>query len=211
MFKIYRPIEHGEKIVVAVDTASGLNDYVAVHFLSKTNIDIPWVYHSKQTITEATNKIADALNRIYDITGKRPVVAYERNNGGAFEMDRLASMNRLNKYEVFKMPEYGKVDAGTSIRLGWDTNTATRPIMLQELKEAIDNGVIRIYDRETINEMFSFVVVQTTSAWKAQAEKNSHDDLVMSLAIAWQLYQRVPQDLDTLPTIKNDFSKWSLD
>jgi len=210
MFRIYRKLEPNEKIVVGVDTASGLNDYVAVHFLSKTNIDVPWVYHSKQTITEATNKIADALNKIYDITGKKPIVAYERNNGGAFEMDRLASMNRLNKYEVFRMPEFGKQEAGTTVRLGWDTNSATRPIMLQELKDAIDKGVLRIYDKATVNEMFSFVVVQSTNTWKAQAERNAHDDLVMSLSIAWQLYQRVQPDLNDIKVIKNDFNNWSL-
>ena len=176
MFKIYRTITSGEQIVVGVDTASGLNDYVAAHFMSKKHLDIPWVYHSPETITVFTNKLAEALNKIYDTTGKRPIVAYERNNGSNFEMDRLAAMNRENKYEIFKMPEFGKQGAGTSIRLGWDTNTATRPIMLQDLKDAVDKMVITIYDKPTINEMFAFVKVQTTNRWKAQAESGAHDD-----------------------------------
>jgi hypothetical protein len=37
--------------------------------------------------------------------------------------------------------------------------------------------------------MFSFIVNQTSSSWKAQAESGAHDDLIMALAIAWQLYQ----------------------
>jgi hypothetical protein len=61
--------------------------------------------------------------------------------------------------------------------------------MLEDLKNAIDNKLIRIYDKQTVNEMFAFIVVQTSSSWKAQAEKHAHDDLIMSLAIAWQLYQ----------------------
>lgn len=37
--------------------------------------------------------------------------------------------------------------------------------------------------------MFSFVEVQTTTSWRAAAEKGAHDDLIMSLAGVWQLYQ----------------------
>lgn len=61
--------------------------------------------------------------------------------------------------------------------------------MLSMLKEAIDNRLITIYDKPTVNEMFSFIVSQTSSSWKAQAEQGAHDDLIMALAGAWQLYQ----------------------
>lgn len=189
MFKQYRKIERGEFIVCFTDTAAGGLDRTAAQFLSKTRIDVPLVYHSATTTTEFTNKCSDVLNKIFDVTGVKPVVAYERQNGGAFEMDRLAAMNYANKYKVFKMPEYGKEILNETIRLGWDTNSATRPKMLQDLKNAIDNRLLRIYDRQTINELFSFIVVKTSSSWKAQAERNAHDDLVMSLAGAWQLYQ----------------------
>lgn len=189
MFRQYRKIEPNEKIVVAADTSSGLGDYCAVQFLSKTRIDVPLVYHRKIIATEMTNEIYPVLEKIYDITGNKPVVAYERNAGGVFEMDRLASMNRLGKFTVFKMPNIGVVSPSEPSRLGWDTNSATRPAMLSQLKEAIDNKLLRIYDKPTIEELYSFVVVQTTASVKAQAEAGMHDDLVMSLAIAWQLYQ----------------------
>ena len=71
--------------------------------------------------------------------------------------------------------------------------------MLQMIKEAIDNKVLKIYDRPTITEMFSFIEVQTTTMWRAQAEKNAHDDLVMALAIAYQLYQTETPPLSHKP------------
>jgi hypothetical protein len=61
--------------------------------------------------------------------------------------------------------------------------------MLGMIKEAIDQKLIKIYDRPTITEMFSFIEVQTSTMWRAQAERNAHDDLVMSLAGVWQMYQ----------------------
>jgi len=194
MLRRYRKIEPGEFIVVGVDTAAGGTDYCAAQFLSKTKLDVPIVYHSKSLATEMTPIVFGELERIYDITGVPPTVAYERNNGGVFELERLASLNRLNKFRVFNMMTYGAIDNPEKRKIGWDTNSATRPKMLSDLKEAIDKRLVKLYDKRTVDELFSFIVVETSTAWKAQAEKGAHDDLVMALAIAWQLQQseRVP-------------------
>src|SRR3990167_7477549 len=106
-FRQYRAIEPGEQFVVAADTSSGLGDYCAAQFLSKTKLDVPLVFHSKAIATEMTNTIYPVLDKICDITGVKPVIAYERNAGGTFEMDRLASLNRLGKFSLFKMPTMG--------------------------------------------------------------------------------------------------------
>lgn len=189
MFRQYRQFESGEFICVGVDTSAGGTDYCAAQFLSKTKLDVPLIYHSKVLASEMTPRLFEVLEKIYDITGVAPVIAYERNNGGIFEFERLASLNRLNKYKIFEMPTYGAVENQNPKKIGWDTNTATRPKMLADLKEAIDKRLLNIKDKQTIQEMFSFVVVQTSTTWKAQAEEGAHDDLIMALAIAWQLQQ----------------------
>lgn len=189
MFRTYRHYRPGEFILVAADTAAGGGDYCAAQFLSKTHIDVPTVYHSPETATNMTPLLHQELEKIFDKTGVKPVIAYERQNGGSFEMDRLAALNRMNKYTIFQMPGFGKTENVQTTKLGWETSSATRPKMLQDLKEAVDSQVLTLYDKPTVAELFSFVVVQTSNSWKAQAEKNSHDDLVMALAIAWQMYQ----------------------
>lgn len=173
-------------------------DYTAIQFLSRTKMDVPIVYHSRETTTAALLPLVTELERIYDVTGIKPVIALERQNGGTFLMDQLAAMNRAYKFELFKMPTAGRIDAPDPVRYGWDTNSATRPIMLQDLKQVIDNHIIKLYDKETVAELFSFVVVQTTSSWKAQAEVGAHDDLVMSLAGAVQLHQQVPSQQNSI-------------
>lgn len=190
-FRRYRTYERGEFYVVFADTAWGGTDYCAVQFLSKTNLDVPVVYHSKVLASEMTPLIHMELEKISDQTGVSPVVAFERNNGGVAEIERLAYLNRMGKYRIYQeKTNIGSTETTEqSVKLGWTTSSATRPIMLSMLKEAIDNKLIRIYDKPTINEMFSFIVSQTSSSWKAQAEDGAHDDLVMSLAGAWQLYQ----------------------
>jgi len=187
----YRTYKRDEFIVVFADTSWGGKDYCAVQFLSKTSLDVPTVYHSRVLATEMTPLIHLELERIYQITGVQPVVAFERNNGGVAEMERLAALNRQGKYRIY----VEKTNVGTtlqvdqSVKLGYTTTSASRPTMLSQLKEAIDNRLIRIYDKPTINEMFSFIISQTSSSWKAQAESGAHDDLIMSLAGVWQLYQ----------------------
>ncbi|MFA5993353.1 MAG: hypothetical protein WC823_00165 [Parcubacteria group bacterium] len=189
MFRQYRQIEKGEFFVVAVDTCSGGGDFGPAQFLSKTKVDVPLVWHSDVTTSDFIPILVRTLEMIYDITGVKPVVALERQNGGAFLMDRLAAMNLLGKFILFIMPSIGNTEPGESKRLGWDTNLATRPKMLQDLQGAMNNTLIKIYDKQTLSECLSFVIVKNSSSWKAQAEKKSHDDLVMALAIAWQMYQ----------------------
>lgn len=190
-FRKYRPYDPGEFYVVFADTAWGGTDYCAAQFLSKTKLDVPVVYHSKVLASEMTPLIHLELEKIYDRTKVKPVVAFERNNGGIAEIERLATLNRLGKYRIY----LEKTNVGSTsstedgVRLGYSTTSATRPTMLSMLKEAIDNRLITIYDKPTVNEMFSFIISQTSSSWKAQAENGAHDDLIMSLAGAWQLYQ----------------------
>lgn len=206
-FRRYRDYQKGEFIVVGVDTSWGGTDYSCAQFLSKTNLDIPTVFHSKVLATEMTPRIHAELERIYDETKVKPVVAFERNNGGVAEIERLATLNRNGKYKIYIERSGMATTQGLEdgVKLGWTTSSATRPTMLSMLKECIDNRLIRIYDKPTINEMFAFIVSQTSSSWKAQAEQGSHDDLVMSLAIAWQLYQT--ESPQVKPTYKRPTKK----
>jgi hypothetical protein len=134
-----------------------------------------------------TNSIFPVLERLFDVTGLKPVVAYENNAGGIFELERLAALNRNNKYEIYKQVTYGTTQSEQTEKIGWVTNTATRPRMLQDLKNAIDNRLLRVYDKQTVGELYSFII---NRFGKPEAEQGAHDDLVMSLAGAWQLYQQ---------------------
>lgn len=189
-FRAWKPDEF---ILCYADTSWGGLDYSAAQFLSKDAIDVPLVYHQQGLASDMTPVLHQELERIFDITGVKPVVSYERNNGGIAELERLRALNRLGKYKIYtQYTGVGTTDANeTDSRLGHDTNSATRPVMLAGLKDAIDNKLIVIYDKLTVAEMFSFIVKQlpNSGAWKAQAENGAHDDLIMSLAGVWQMYQ----------------------
>ncbi len=190
MFRQYRKFVPGEFIIVYVDTAGEGQDYCAGHFLSKTRLDIPMVLHFEGSITDVTPVLKDTLDLIKTQTGINPVVAYETNNGGSYELERLSRLNKLQSYTMYY--QYKVDETGRLVRtdkLGFSTNTATRGPMLIGLQDMIKGNLVRIYDKLTVDEMFSFVKHKTPSGWRAEAEQGSHDDLIMALAGAWQLCQ----------------------
>jgi hypothetical protein len=68
---------------------------------------------------------------------------------------------------------------------GWETNRATRPVILDELKGAIRQGQMGIMDKELILECLSFV--RTARKPDGEADAGAYDDLVMANAGAWRL------------------------
>lgn len=203
-FRRYREFEPGEFILIFADTSWGGGDFCAAQFLSYQKLDVPVVYHSKVLASEMTPDLHYECERIADITGVPPVLCVERNNGGVAEIERLLRLNRQNKYKIYKQKQNmaSKYRTSDSPKYGWDTTSANRPTMLGQLKDVIDSNTIVLYDRPTINELFSFVEVQTSASWKAQAERGSHDDLVMSLAGVWQLYQSEKPPVDKSKRVK---------
>lgn len=191
MFRTYRPIEQGEVIVVGADCSQGGMDENFAHFLSKTKLDIPLVYQKKGVAAEMTTHIYPVLEKIFSVTGIKPLVAFERNNGGASEMQRLQVLNREAKYDLFVMPKIGletiPLTSPDTNKLGWSTDIASRPIMLGDLKTCIDSKLITIYDEETLKQLKTFIVNRNG---KPEAARGKRDDAIMSLAVAWQLFQK---------------------
>lgn len=187
MFRLYRQPTKGEFFVVFGDCAQGGSDSNYVQFLSKTHIDIPLVLQMPGVAANMTPQLHQALEWIYRVTGIEPVVALERQMGGSSEMERLRVLNRVNHYRLYKAKTFGNTDGEQqSERLGWDTNSATRPKMLGDWKVAYDNKLVKVYDEETISQHSKFIV---NKSGKPEAAANAHDDAVMSAAGAWQLYQ----------------------
>ena len=60
----------------------------------------------------------------------------------------------------------------------------TRPIMLDEMAEAIHEGHMKIRDVDFIGECLTF---RRQSSGNYAGDSGSHDDTVMKWAIAWQM------------------------
>lgn len=198
MFRLFRKIERGEFFVVWGDTAQGGADSNFVQFLSKTRGDIPLVLQMPGVAAEMTPHLRAALEWIYDITGVRPCVALERQNGGASAMHDLINSNQLGKYTIYYMRD----DKGElTSKPGWDTTGTmggggSRPMMIGEWLVAFNAKLIKMYDQETIDQHSTFIV---NNRGKPEADSGSHDDAVMSCAGAYQMY------LTEMPAIVDEY------
>jgi len=64
---------------------------------------------------------------------------------------------------------------------GFQTNSVSRPLIIDGLKDVAKNNLQTIADFDTLGEMLTFVYNEN---FRPQAEEGEHDDLVMALAIA---------------------------
>ncbi len=196
MFRQYRKIESGEFFIIVADCSQGGADENFAHFISKTKLDIPLVYQKRGVAAEMTSALHPVIEKIFDLTGIKPLVCFERNNGGGSEMQRLDVMNRLSKYNLYKMKQEG-LDRSDSERetdkLGWETNVSTRPVVVGLWGSGFNSEGLRIYDEETIKQHKTFII---NKVGKPEAAKGMRDDAVISAAIGWKLIQSVNEIQD---------------
>lgn len=183
MFKLYRDPQPGEYFIAFGDCAQGGIDKNFVVFLSKTHADIPLVLSMNGVAAEMTPHLHQALVWLANKTKVKPIVALERNNGGASAMQDLYNSNATGDYSIYFMKDQAGVPTD---KLGWDTTTVTRPKMLGEWLAAYNSKLVTIYDQEIQDQHQTFIVNKNG---KPEAAPNTHDDAVMACAGAWQLYQ----------------------
>lgn len=69
-------------------------------------------------------------------------------------------------------------------RPGWNTSAETRPVLIQELAGAIEDGHMKVRDADLLSECLTF---RLQSDGKFEADPGAHDDGVIKWAIAWQM------------------------
>lgn len=74
-----------------------------------------------------------------------------------------------------------------SIEYGWNTNAHTKPKMLYDLAKAINDGLLLLQDRDIIKEVKSYTRNNLMENIKDPRLVTRHFDLLMALAIAWQM------------------------
>jgi len=82
---------------------------------------------------------------------------------------------------VFHETVYDKQADEEREKRGFTTNEKSKALIINELRARLRNREIEIYDSTTLDEMQSFVV---TESGRMEAEKGTHDDCVIALALA---------------------------
>ena len=183
-FRVYRELVPNEHIVLFADPAEGI-DYCAAVAVSKRFLDTPIVYCDRTESSQFGHDLHNMAKYIERITHIWPTIGVERNTGQA----TIYVLNTLNYPDMYRMQVFDRSSITSSEKIGWLTTESTRKKMLDDFALVTRQGSIKIYDKQVIDQMKSFIV---SRRGRPQAESNKHDDLVIAAAGAYQLYLTVP-------------------
>jgi len=182
-FRVYREPERGEQFCIFGDPADA-RDYCAAVAVSKKYADFPLVFNELTESSQFGYEVEKMAKYIQHRTGFWPNVAIERNTGQA----TIHVLTTLNYPNLYRMRVFDSTAYKESEKIGWLTTQATKRKMMDDLAMAARQGVTKIYDKEVIDQMMSFVV----KGGRIEAESGKKDDLVVATAGGWQLYLTVP-------------------
>ncbi|MEQ8721013.1 MAG: hypothetical protein RID81_07030 [Sandaracinaceae bacterium] len=176
--EIYAEPEPGEDYVIGGDVAEGVGgDASSADVMNARSGEVVAKCWSK-TIAPGDFGLALAvIGYLYNTATVGP----ERNNHGAATLRALEVEAR-----------YPKIYKHTDKKLGWPTNGQTRPILFDDLRRSIREGVATHPDAATVAEARTLIV---NAAGRPEArskgqEGGCHDDRFVSWAIAWQIRSR---------------------
>lgn len=170
--RILKHPEKGVPYVLGCDTAGTGTDFFAGHVLdNRTGEQVAVIHH--QFGERAFAEQAYCLGMYFN----EALIGVEINYS-TYPQICLQELGYKRFYIRQRLDTYtGRlVDA-----FGFETNRKSRPLIVDGLKDVVKASLEGINDYATLGEMLSFIYDES---FRAQAEAGSHDDLVMSLAIA---------------------------
>ena len=170
--RILRTPEKGVPYVLGADTAGEGSDWFAAHVLDNRSGEQVAVVHQLYGERQFTEQLY-ALGRYYNDA----LIGIEV-NFSTFPNELIQLMGYDHLYVRQAVDDYQRT---AQKKYGFRTDTRTRPLIVDRLKDVVRQNPELVTDYDTLSEMLTFVKSDTG---KPQAEEGRHDDLVMSLAIA---------------------------
>ena len=174
------------KYIISADVSRGdSSDYSAFHVIDTNESEVVAEFKGKIPPDQFAILLNEAGMRYH-----KAVVCPENNTYGYAVIMKLKELNYPNLYYKNEKDKYAALYSGENNihKAGFTTSASSRAQILTKLEEVIRNGHIKISSSRFYEEMKTFIWKGT----KAQAQKGSNDDLVLSLAIGVWLYDTSP-------------------
>lgn len=175
--KIYKP-PTTSSTVIGGDTAGEGSDFFVAQVLNPEGYLCATLHH--QFDEDLYVKQVYCLGAYY-----HSLVAIEAN----FSTFPNRELQRLRYPTIYVRETYDQILSDNQERYGFKTTALTRPTIINQLVEIAREHIDRINDRETLQEMLSFV---RNAKGRPEASQGTHDDLVMGLAIAYEALRQLP-------------------
>lgn len=185
--KVWKKPDRTHNYVIGADTAEGLEilpdeekekraDYSVACVMDVNTAEIVAVWHGRLA--------GDQFGRQLDLLGRwyyDAIIGVERNNQGLVP---LITLRDLNYPRIYYMEKEGMASVQPTNYLGWRTDRATRPLMIDEAGKWLREKKLILPDEDTVDEMMSFVRYPDGHG---AAASGAFDDRVMALCICIQM------------------------
>lgn len=121
----------------------------------------------------------------------------ESNNHG---LTTLTTIKKQEYWNLYFTKIHDKITEKMTMKLGWETTSRTKPLMIDKLQEFIRERHLGIFSDLIISECFTYVIEDNGST---NAQPGCHDDTVMALGILLQLMLE-DRGVDYIPEIPHD-------
>ncbi len=188
--KLWYEYNPAHRYAIGADTAKGVGvDSNASALIDFSTIPNRLVGTYKNNLI-APDIFAFELKRQGEMFGEC-LIAPEINNTGYATISQLKKIYPLKK--IFLPIQEEKVSEKVADEYGWDTNSATKPEMIYQLKQASEDGKLLILDKELLNEL-KYYGQKDLQAYKLVEGMTRHFDVLMACAIAWAMrtYAKAP-------------------
>ena len=163
--------------VVAADVSLGVGQDYSTAVVLNTRWEVVALYRDNRIDPSLFGEFLFYLGRYYN----NAFLCVESNSMGIATLQKLEVMGYVNLYRQTKI---ANVSNEESERLGFRTTSATKPVIIGNLKNLIDNEEIRVPSPIMIQEMKDYI---STDTGKTEAAPGCHDDTVMALAMACEV------------------------
>lgn len=173
---VYHKPDKRKHYVCGADVAEGVSKDFSVGVVMEARArEVVAILRGKWKPKDFADQLA-YLCRQYKAPGKPPPeLAVERNNHGH------AVLLQLNEH-----CEYENLYVHSDEKLGWRTDMITRPLMIDEFIDAVENKIVKINDETILNECLTLV----DKDGKIEAASGKNDDTIIASAIALQLAKK---------------------
>lgn len=176
---IYQEPKNGRIYAIGADPSEGVGrDHSAAVVLEVDGVKpkVVATYADNECPPEDFAHILKMLSERYNSS----VIAVERNNHGHAV---LATLKHVYDEDLLYRQQDPSMVSGKSIRLGFNTNAATKPLILHALAQVIREKSILIPSRELLDELRMYPRSEATKA-RTEEGASRHWDLTLSFALA---------------------------
>ena len=199
---IYDYPQWEEPYVIGADVALGVGQDYSACVVMNNEREVVAVYRNNRIDPAMWGELLFYLGRYYN----NALLAVESNSMGIATLQKLESMDYINLYRQTKIANVSN-EEGT--RLGFRTTSATKPAIIGNLKNLIENEDLLIPSPIMIQELKDYI---SSDTGKTGAAPGCYDDTVISLAICAEVLRTHWDKLQTNNVSwKQRTTEWDLD